>query len=192
MSMYGERFAGGVSRIISREGCPMKAARWPLMVLALCASVGGSASASAQSNSDLQIPTTESGSGPERTAALNGRAFAALIRPLNNSTVTGTVTMTPGQDLGTTFVTVRLVGAAPGTYHWHLHVGTCDSPGALLGDRSQYQPITVGVDGAATIAETMALEPPSGGNYHIIIHQGVDPNNEGNVVACGTLLETGV
>jgi hypothetical protein len=160
------------------------------MVLALCASVAGSASP--QSNPDAQIPTTESGGGPERTTALNGRAFAALILPVNNSTVTGSVTMTPGQDLGTTLVTVSLVGAEPGTYYWHLHVGTCDSPGALLGDRSEYQSITVGVDGSGTITETMAFDPPSGGNYHVIIHQSADPNNEGNVVACGTLLETGV
>jgi len=168
----------------------MQAARLPLLALALCAAAARSASA--QDKSDLQIPTTDSWGGAERTTALGGRAFAALIKPVNNSTVTGLVTMAPAQELGTTLVTVSLVGALPGTYYWHLHVGPCDSPGVLLGDRSQYQPITVGVDGRAMIAETMSFDPPSGGNYNVIIHQGANPNNEGNVVACGTLLETGV
>jgi hypothetical protein len=165
----------------------MTVARSPLMALALCAAVAGFTSA--QSSSDPQIPPTGSGA-PAR--ALTARAIGALIEPMNNATVTGTVTMTPGHDPGTTLVTVSLVGAAPGKYHWELHVGSCDSPGALLGNRSQYRPITVDADGIEAIGETMPFDPPSGGSYAVIIHQGADRNNAGNIIACGTLLETGV
>lgn len=168
----------------------MKGARLSCIVLALCTTALGSASA--QTSADLQIPTTESDGGPERTAALNGRMFRALIQPLNNSTVTGIATMAPADEPGTTLVTVSLIGADPGTYYWHLYVGSCESPGALLGDRSQYRSITVGDDGRAVLVEEMAFEPPSGGNYNIVIHESADPPNQAKVVACGALLETGV
>lgn len=157
------------------------------MVTALCCCVAGFVQAQTPT-----IPTTESGGGPERTVALNGRVFRALIQPMNNSTVTGTVAMVPGQEMGTTTITVALVGANPGTYYWHIHVGPCNEPGALLGERSQYRPIKVSDTGRGKIQETISLPPPSGGNYHIIVHETNSPTAEGHIVACGELLETGV
>jgi hypothetical protein len=166
----------------------MYATRIALGIVALSFSLAGAAQA--QSSADPQVPTTET-TGAQRTTALNGRVFRALIQPMNNSTVTGTVEMQPAQTLGTD-VTVSLVGAEPGTYYWHLHVGSCDGSGVLMGNRSAYRPIIVGDDGRASIKQTMDFPPPSGGNYHVIIHRSTDPANEGNIVACGSLLETGV
>lgn len=156
------------------------------LMAALCC--GLTASLGAQSS----IPTTMAGGGPERTTALNGRIFRALIHPMNGTTVTGTVAMIPGQQMGTTTVTVSLVGVNPGTYYWHIHVGSCKNPGTLLGERSQYQPIQVDESGRATVQASLSVPPPSGGNYQVILHKTSDPKDEGHVVACGELLETGV
>jgi hypothetical protein len=157
------------------------------MVAALCCCLAGLVQAQTPS-----IPTTEAGGGPQRTTALNGRVFRALIQPMNNSTVTGNVLMQPGQEMGMTTIIVSIVGANPGTYYWHVHVGPCNEPGALLGERSQYRPIKVDDSGRGTVRETISLPPPSGGNYHVIIHETNSPTDEGHIVACGELLETGV
>lgn len=139
------------------------------------------------------LPTTEAGGGPTRTTALNGRVFRGLIRPENQSTVTGTISMIPAQEMGMTELVISLVGVEPGTVYWHIHVGECGTHGgALLGDKAQYHPIKVGSDGRATLKETISLPPPSGGNYHVNIHEGSDPNNEGKILACANLYETGV
>jgi hypothetical protein len=157
-----------------------------LVVIALCgvASVGVAQRPA--------IPTTEAGGGPERTTALNGRVFRALIQPMNGSTVTGTVAMMPSQEDGLTTITVSIVGANPGTYYWHIHVGRCSEPGALLGDRTEYKPIQVDATGRATVRVDLSVPPPSGGNYHVVLHESSDPKNESHIVACGELLETGV
>ncbi len=165
----------------------MLVARKSAIIAALCCAVAMRGNAQSPT-----ISTTEAGGGPERSAALAGRVFRALIQPMNNSTVTGTVMMAPSQQMGVTTVVVSLVGAEPGTYYWHLHVGPCSEPGALLGDRSDYMSIKVGTSGRATLRDHLDVAPPSGGNYHVIIHRSSDPKDEAHIVACGELLETGV
>jgi hypothetical protein len=164
----------------------------PLRVAIIAALCGLAACARAPYQSQLEIPTTESGGGPERSVALGGRDFRGLIEPAHHGTVTGTATIVPGQAEGTFVASVALVGAAPGTYNWRIRVGNCGTAGALLGDRSDYPPVTVGSDGRGEASTTIGSEPPpAGGNYHVTIAAPAHATTR-NLVACGDLLETGV
>jgi hypothetical protein len=152
----------------------------------------GSVNSAVDSNHPSRsLPTTEAGGGPERTTALNGRVFRGVFKLEGGGTTTGVATMSPGQAMGTTVVTLRLKGATPGTFNWHVHVGRCGDHGtALLGDKSAYPPVRVSSSGTGTARVTLPVEPPSGGNYYVALH----PQNGGEdqVVACANLLESGV
>jgi hypothetical protein len=136
-----------------------------------------------------QPPLTTAGPNtPQRTAGLNGRTFKAVLQPQNNSNVTGAASMTPGQIMGQTVVTLDLAGANAGTYSWHIHQGTCDNRQGVLGDESAYPQVTVGNDGKGRAQATIAVPPPSGGNYVVVVHSGSDENS---ALACGNLLVVG-
>jgi hypothetical protein len=136
------------------------------------------------------LPTTEAGGGPERTTALNGRVFRGVFKVEGGGSTTGVATMTPGQEMGTTVVTLSLKGATAGTFNWHVHVGRCGDHGtALVGDKSAYPPVRVSDSGTGSARVTLSAPPPSGGNYYVALH----PLNGGEdqIVACANLLESG-
>ncbi len=134
-------------------------------------------------------PTTSAGpNSPQRTAALNGRTFRAVLQPQGGGTVTGAASIAPGQQMGTTVVTLDITGGTPGaTYAWHIHEGACGSQGGILGDPSQYQPVQIGQDGRGRATSTVNVPPPSGGSYHVNVHA---PDMQ-SLVACGNLEEAG-
>jgi len=105
--------------------------------------------------------------------------------------MTGLATITPGQTLGTTVVTLNITGGTPGTYVWHVHVGNCGARGgAILGDKGQYPTVKVDNSGKGTARATLSAPPPAGGNYHVVVH--AQNGNEQSVQSCGNLLESGV
>ncbi len=135
-------------------------------------------------------PTTSLGevNAPAGTALPGAAAFKAEINPTNNGTVTGIATMSGSQGGNTTVIAMTL-GGPRGTYIWHIHEGKCGSMGVLMGNKSNYPPVTVGDSGQITFRANLNFYPPAGGTYVIEVHQGTDPGSEGNVVACGTLKE---
>ena len=68
---------------------------------------------------------------------------------------------------------------------WHIHAGTCETGGAILGDAAAYPPLDVGDDGRAEAWMTLdyGLQPEQ--PYHVRVHRAEDDLT--NVVACGDL-----
>lgn len=82
---------------------------------------------------------------------------------------------------------VSISGAEPGQEHpWHVHEGTCESGGAIIGPADSYPFLEVDDDGNAnatvTIFDTALVE---GNDYHINVHLSEDELQ--TIVACGDL-----
>jgi hypothetical protein len=133
-------------------------------------------------------PTTSMGevNAPHGGTVPGGGAFKAEINPTNNGTVTGIATMSAGEGGNTTVVNMTL-GGPRGTYTWHIHEGSCGNVGVVMGDKSNYPPVPVGDSGQITFRTNLNFYPPAGGNYAVVVRQGSDPTQEGNIVACGNL-----
>jgi hypothetical protein len=132
--------------------------------------------------------------GYRRSGSISPTVFRGLIQPMSGSTVRGIAVIVPRENGSGFSATVELVGATPGTYSWDIHVGTCATKGgALLGSKSEYSTLQVGPEGSGrTTVAIGSVPPPSGGNFHVVIHATSDPKNEGNIVGCGELLNTGI
>jgi hypothetical protein len=91
---------------------------------------------------------------------------------------------------GTTTVQIDLTGAAPGsTYPWHLHQGTCETGGGIVGDPAAYPPLRVNPAGRALETAVLEVEIAPGQAYHVNVHRSTDDLR--TIVACGNLQETG-
>jgi len=88
---------------------------------------------------------------------------------------------------GRTVVTARIVQAAPGGSHpWHIHAGSCDSGGSIMGDATAYPPLQVGAAGMAEAWTTLdhGLNPDQA--YHVNVH--LSAAELSTIVACGDLV----
>lgn len=87
---------------------------------------------------------------------------------------------------GGTSIVVSLIGAQPNTAHpWHIHDGTCESGGAVVGSPGAYPPLMVGTTGQAQARATLPGPLATGQNYHVNVHASATEMN--TIVACGDL-----
>lgn len=104
--------------------------------------------------------------------------WRAILEPAGNSQVRGGATA-EAKDGSTHFI-ISIRNAPPNSsLAWHMHTGTCASPGGIQG--SGFPALQVGPGGTAQAAVTIAVAPPETGSYIIQVHGG------GGVVACGEL-----
>jgi hypothetical protein len=92
--------------------------------------------------------------------------------------------------VGSTSVEVELTGAEPNAQHpWHVHQGTCETGGGIVGDPGRYPPLRVGAGGRALEIAVIDVELVAGQSYHVNVHRA--PGDMGTIVACGNLREAG-
>ena len=104
--------------------------------------------------------------------------WRAILEPAGNSQVRGGATA-EAKDGSTHFI-ISIRNAPPNSsLAWHMHTGTCASPGGIEG--SGYPSLQVGPGGTAQAAVTLTVAPPETGSHIIQVHGG------GCVVACGEL-----
>jgi hypothetical protein len=86
-----------------------------------------------------------------------------------------------------TLVTVVLTGLpAGGPYPWHVHEGTCETGGPIVGDPAVYPPLTVGTDGRAEAnTRLINLRLSEARKYHVNVHRS--PSDLATIIACGEL-----
>ena len=86
-----------------------------------------------------------------------------------------------------TFVSIDVEGGESGATHpWHVHVGDCDSGGAVVGSESAYPALQIGAGGEAEAEATIgeALDPEA--DYHVNIH--LSAAQADSIIACGGLV----
>jgi hypothetical protein len=86
-----------------------------------------------------------------------------------------------------TLATIVLAGLPPGgPYPWHVHDGTCDTGGPIVGDAAAYPPLMVGADGRAEAsARLLGIKPNEAKKYHVNVHRS--PTDLATIIACGEL-----
>jgi hypothetical protein len=86
-----------------------------------------------------------------------------------------------------TLVTLVLAGLpAGGPYPWHVHDGTCETGGPIVGDPTAYPPLMVGADGRAEAnARLLGLKLNEAKKYHVNVHRS--PTDLATIIACGQL-----
>ncbi len=110
--------------------------------------------------------------------------WRALLVPAAGSKVRGgAIAEAKGAD--STRFTITIRDAAPNaTFAWHMHSGTCASPGGVVG--SGYPELHSGPGGTAEAAVTLAVSPPASGNYLVQVH-----GPTGTPISCGDLKSVG-
>jgi hypothetical protein len=96
-------------------------------------------------------------------------------------------TATARREGDNTIVTLVLTGLPPGgPYPWHVHDGTCETGGPIVGDATAYPLLTVGVDGRAEAnARLVNLKLNEAKKYHINVHRS--STDQATIIACGEL-----
>ena len=99
--------------------------------------------------------------------AQRGEEWEGSIRGLNMySAMTGTARARVVE--GVADVTVNLRGGTPGQTHpWHVHEGKCGSGGPIVGNPSEYPPITIGAAGNATSTSKLQMNLNEALVYHV-------------------------
>ncbi|MDQ3950044.1 MAG: superoxide dismutase family protein [Gemmatimonadota bacterium] len=88
---------------------------------------------------------------------------------------------------GNTLVMLVLTGLPPGgPYPWHVHDGTCETGGPIVGDPAAYAPLTVGADGRAEAnARLLNFKLNEAKKYHVNVHRSA--GDLATIIACGQL-----
>lgn len=110
--------------------------------------------------------------------------WRAILEPVGGSKVRGGA-MAEAKGADSTRFTITIRDATPNTtLPWHMHSGTCASPGGAAG--SGYPALRAGPGGTAEAAVTLAVAPPASGNYLIQVHSPT-----GVPISCGELKSIG-
>ena len=106
-----------------------------------------------------------------------------MISRFNNS-ATSIVGVT--KDGTGTEIAVTLADDTPGaTRPWHIHTGTCEKSGGVVGGGRAYAPIVINDKGQGTGKATLAVALADTATYYVNIHDAAAAM--GIIVACGDL-----
>ena len=121
---------------------------------------------------------------PAAVAGAMGMSESADLMPLNDSGVSGTVSLS---DLGgQTEVMVTLNGLVANSEHaGHIHTGSCDNIGPVV---EPLQDITAGAAGTGTMTITVSAAPSAVMNgQHLVAYHETAGDNHGPPVACAVI-----
>ena len=128
----------------------------------------------------------EVSTGSVATSATPGPRWSASLAPMSGTNVTGSATVTPGDNSNQTRVDLMVSGASAGGVHpWHVHRGQCGNDQGIVGPANAYPAVAIGADGTGRVLATIPARLESGGQYMVNVHQS--PQEMGTIVSCGNL-----
>ena len=87
---------------------------------------------------------------------------------------------------GQTTVDFKLDKGTPGQTHpWHVHEGKCGSGGPIVGNASDYPPITIGAGGHGEANAKLAARLDEAKDYYVNVHASAAEMS--TIIACGDL-----
>jgi hypothetical protein len=147
--------------------------------LALAATIGLSACAQPA----MEVDTGDIEVMSWRASIARSATADSLAAPAG---LVGSLVVRPGADLSTTSATLMLSNAVPNSTHpWHIHTGTCENTGGIVGPATAYTPIQIGADGRGEATVTLPFSTPTTGEYSVNVHKS--PTELGTIIACGPL-----
>lgn len=112
--------------------------------------------------------------------------WMASIKGKDGAVTTGTAMMMAGKTANTTEVSIDMKGETAGvTRPWHVHTGSCEKGGGVLGGGRAYTPMSIDEKGNGSSSATLAVALPDTGSYYVNVHESA--TNMGKSVACGDL-----
>lgn len=146
-----------------------------LLASAACGALG--------SGGAVELGSVGAAAGSQWNATLSSPAAMAGVLQM-----TGTVTMAPSPDSGSTIVTLSLANASPGGVHpWEVRTGECGaaSRSTTFGTSGDYPPLEVDSDGQASSTVRIDAPIPTTGRYSAAVR--ASSGNDQTIVACGNL-----
>lgn len=120
---------------------------------------------------DVESPTKK---GEDWKATLSG---VGVYGAVNGSS---TVLVAEGKS----DVSIRVAGHEPsGPHPWHVHEGKCGSGGAIVGNMSDYTPLTFGNDRMAQSSAKLDVRLDESKDYHVNVHRS--SSDMATIIACG-------
>lgn len=112
------------------------------------------------------------------------REWNATVEPRGDSEIRANVRA--GTAPGQTAVSINMAGGeAGGTHPWHIHRGTCETGGGIVGDPAAYPPLQPTSAGGATASAYLQVQLVPDEDYHVNVHRSPQLLNQ--IVACGNL-----
>lgn len=111
--------------------------------------------------------------------------WAADIVGRNAYGISGAASVVLADDGASFTTTIRIEHAVPGSTHpWHVHVGTCDDGGGIVGGDA-YPALIVGSDGIAATTTTVLQALDTAAPYSVNVH--LSPADLATIIGCGDL-----
>jgi hypothetical protein len=113
------------------------------------------------------------------------RWSASLIpRPESELPLVARALMVPGHGTQESYAILSISRGHPGhRLSWHVHIGSCATPGAILGTNELYPALVIKADGNGQATAALPLDIPRSGLYHVDLH----PSRATTILACGDL-----
>ena len=107
----------------------------------------------------------------------------ASLKSRNGSSVVGTV---KAQSVGVgTGINISIQGSTASAQHlWHLHTGTCDNGGPIVGSMGNYPTLSADPNGSGSSNATVGVALRENESYAVNVHRSA---SDLTVVACGEL-----
>lgn len=133
---------------------------------------------------NLALLTAVGASAACATVLLDPADWTATVQPRAGSDVRANVSASSAA--GRTSTAINMIGGDRGGSHpWHIHDGTCETGGGIVGDPGAYPPLRPNQAGAATANAQVRVQLVPGGDYHVNIHRSPQALDE--IIGCGNL-----
>jgi superoxide dismutase, Cu-Zn family len=112
-------------------------------------------------------------------------SWEGTLKGNGESKITGVASLSKGAD-GKALAFVEVQGDTPnGSRPWHVHIGSCEKGGGVLGGAMNYRAVAIGEKGNGTQSANLPITVPDTGSYYVNIHESAA--NMRTIVACGDL-----
>jgi hypothetical protein len=115
---------------------------------------------------------------------------ATLADTDSTTNITGEARVTETEDAGSFRATISISDSSTCSRPWHVHYGTCESGGDIVGDPASYTNLVSASDGTASADVVVAASLDPSQPYHVNVHYS--DSQLGRIVACGDLVLTTV
>jgi hypothetical protein len=116
------------------------------------------------------------------------KEWKATLAGRNGSPIEGTAEV-DAKSADSTKMDVEIKKAtASASYAWHMHNGNCAANGSVVGAMDGYPMLQTDETGSGEIEVTLAVPPPSAGEYSVHVHApAADTAAAAQAIACGDL-----
>lgn len=151
------------------------------MALVLATAACGSASEAA---TQTPAPSAAASPSPSPAASTSPGGLTFALHGIKTSAA-GTITLTKGD--GTMMLELQITGLAVDSVHVsHVHVGSCEQPGAIIYALNQVVADGTGMADVKTLVH--ASYPPASGHWYVVVHAGPDmQGTNATYLLCGNL-----